>query len=242
MTIFDILFLLLFAVVIPTYSVIQFRKALREGPDVLAANRRSYYQSTIVFQWLLGIAVVALWATHGRDWTLLGFGFDMEGEFWIALGIVIATLSYFYRQLQMARSGPEAVREKFLKEFGGVIPILPHNKGDLRYFYGVSLTAGIIEEILFRGFFIWLTAQFMPVWAAAIIGIVLFALAHSYQGAKQFPALLAVSAVLMIVFLLSGSLWLPMIFHTLFDIIQGKLAYEVIGDDDLMPEGELDVI
>ena len=168
MTIFDTLFLLLFAVLLPAYSFVQYRKMLRETPQLLAENRQDSYRSTIFFQWLLWLAAFILWIVNDRAWAELGFKLEIHGGFWLAAGIVIISLSYFYRQLQQGQSGEQEIRDKLRKEFGDVGPLLPHNQSDLRLFYGVSLTAGIIEEILFRGFLIWYMGQLMPIWAAAL--------------------------------------------------------------------------
>ena len=241
MTTPDALFLLLFAVIVPIYGLIQYRRLWKEEPEALAANRRSYYNSTIIFQWTMGLVLVALWIAKGRDWPALGFTSNIGDSFWIAMLIAAGTLGYFYFQLQKAKNGDAAVRNKIRRGFGDTDPILPHNRGDLQHFYGVSFTAGTIEEVVFRGYWIWLLSQFMPVWVAAAIGIIHFALVHSYQGARQLPALLTVSTALMIVFLLSGSLWLPMVLHIGIDVIQGHLAYEILSRDNFIEQTEADL-
>lgn len=45
--------------------------------------------------------------------------------------------------------------------------LLPGNGNELGRFYGVSLSAGIVEEIVRRGFLIWYLTLFMPVWSVA---------------------------------------------------------------------------
>ena len=97
----------------------------------------------------------------------------------------------------------------------------------------MSITAGIAEELVWRGFFIWYLSQFMPVWAAAVVSTVGFGVAHAYQGWQNVPKILLVGAVFALLFLMSGSLWLPMLFHAVVDISQGRLAYDVINRVDL---------
>lgn len=232
MTIVDAIFILLFAGVLPVVSWKQYQDLLRKSPELIAANRRSYYKSTIFVQWILGFILIALWIFEDRSWNSLGFTSEVDWGFPVAILITVGSLAYFYHQLRGAENGDMHLITKLKAEFGDTLLLVPHNAGDLGPFYGLSITAGIIEEILFRGYFIWFFAQFLPLWAAAVTGIVLFALAHSYQGFKQFPMLLVISTVLMVVFLLSGSLWLPMFLHAIGDMIQGKLAYTIMKDDN----------
>ena len=68
------------------------------------------------------------------------------------------------------------------------------NGNELARFYGLSITAGIVEEVLWRGFLIWYLSQFMPVWGAALISTIGFGLAHAYQGLRQVPQITIVGA------------------------------------------------
>jgi membrane protease YdiL (CAAX protease family) len=92
----------------------------------------------------------------------------------------------------------------------------------------LSITAGIVEETLWRGFLFWYLGQFMPLWAAAIISAVGFGLAHSYQGLANVPRVAIVGAVFSGLYLLTGSLWLPIILHIAVDLLQGRMVFEVL--------------
>lgn len=235
-TIWDVLLGLIFVVIIPVSSYRNYQKLLRESRELIARNRRKYYWQTIIVQWGMCIALMVLWSVTARDWAALGFGLETGAGFWIGTAVTVAVLAYFYLQLRQTRRGDKTVKQSLYEQFGETIPVLPHNRGDLAHFDVLSFTAGIVEEILFRGFLIWGFASFMPLWVAAGVGIVLFGLAHSYQGWKQLPPLLLISAVLMGVFLISGSLWLPMLLHVVADLLQGRLALEVVSEGDMALE------
>ena len=72
----------------------------------------------------------------------------------------------------------------------------------------------------------------MPVWAAAVISAVGFGVAHAYQGKENVPKIIAVGAVFVTVYLVSGSLWLPIVLHAAVDLFQGRTVYEVIKRDE----------
>jgi membrane protease YdiL (CAAX protease family) len=68
----------------------------------------------------------------------------------------------------------------------GVQRLLPHSRSELIVFMAVSATAGIVEEIIFRGY---LQRQFaalrMGGWTAVTLQAVIFGLAHGYQGSSH---------------------------------------------------------
>ncbi len=69
------------------------------------------------------------------------------------------------------------------KQIGPLVTLLPHTRPELGWFVGVSLTAGICEEFLFRGYFIWTFERWLGWWGAAALSIPFFAALHAYQGA-----------------------------------------------------------
>lgn len=232
MGIWDILILLTFCVIIPVISFVYFRRALRESPEEIARDRIKNYRNTMIWQWALCMALFLVWQLNGREWADLGFRFETGLGLWVGAALTFATLGFFYLQLHQASAGKPGVKEEMVKQFGDVAMFMPQLRPELNSFYGLSLTAGIVEEILFRGYFIWVFSQFLPLWAAALLGVVIFALVHSYQGWKNLPALFIISAILMGVYLLTGSLWLPMLLHIIGDMIQGRLAFVVLKDVD----------
>jgi len=51
---------------------------------------------------------------------------------------------------------------------------------------------------------------------------------HSYQGLANIPRVAMIGAVFSGLYLLTGSLWLPIILHAAVDLLQGRLAYDVM--------------
>jgi membrane protease YdiL (CAAX protease family) len=121
---------------------------------------------------------------------------------------------------------------RFRSQLGPLEIILPAKESELQRFTWLSLTAGIVEETLWRGYLFWYLLHYMPLWSAALISTLAFGLAHAYQGIGNVPKIIAVGAVFAILYMLSGSIWLPILLHALVDLIQGRLAYEIVVRTD----------
>ena len=89
----------------------------------------------------------------------------------------------------------------------------------------MSITAGIVEETIWRGFLFWYFGQVMPLWAAAVLSAIGFGLAHAYQGFRAVPRIIAVGSIFVLLYLLTGSLWLSMLLHAIVDMLQGRAIF-----------------
>ena len=72
---------------------------------------------------------------------------------------------------------------------------------------------------------IWYFSLFLPLWLAALISAIGFGLAHAYQGIENLPKVTIVGFAFTGLYLLTGSLLLPMVLHAAVDVLQGRLAY-----------------
>lgn len=232
MLILDHLFIFAIAIVYPIVSVIGYRRLQARIAKGEVVKRTDMYNSTLISHWCLFAVALALWAYSDRTWTELGFGLQMDTAFAAAAVLTIAGILALYGQRRhFLGDGPKGL-EKFRAHLGDLDIFLPRNGNELGRFYGLSLTAGIVEEVLWRGFMIWYLALFMPVWAAAVVSSIGFGIAHAYQGIKNMPQITLVGGAFALLFILSGSLWLPMIMHAAVDMFQGRLAYDVISRTD----------
>jgi uncharacterized protein len=114
-----------------------------------------------------------------------------------------------------------AAREKILRAFQRLAFILPVTPEERAWFALVSVTAGICEEILYRGFLIRYLSNgpwHAGLWIALAIASISFGLAHGYQGLSGIIGTALLGAVMAVLFLASGSLWLPMSLHAIIDL------------------------
>jgi membrane protease YdiL (CAAX protease family) len=198
-------------------------RLLREQPS--ATHRIRSYQKTIGWLWL---ASLLLLATVPAD-TLFRPALSLEflstvrehRVFWPAmLGMLIALMAGLVLPVIMARRNPTAAQQA-ISQYARIWFFMPYSATERWWFAGACLSAGICEEIIYRGFLIPFLAT-GPValgpWGAILIAAIVFGLAHGYQGWTGMVATGVIALLMTTLFIASGHLWLPMLVHALMDI------------------------
>jgi len=170
------------AVVYPLIGLRRYRRIEHLPEPLPSTTRLRIYWSLIASQWTL-VALIAFVLTRGgRSFADLGQTLGAWPRVTIGIGAgllaLFAVLSVFTtRQLRVASASDLPSR---MRRAG---KILPRNERERGWFVGVALTAGVCEEILYRGF--------LPWWIAGLTGSVglgfglsaiVFGLGHAYQG------------------------------------------------------------
>jgi hypothetical protein len=223
----DHIFILLVFVALPIYSTTSTRRYLAGIEAGDPANLIGSYMETIRMQWVFLAALGIAWWLLGRPTTDLGFrnleGVQLRrGASALLVMIVVLVVSWF----RIKRLGSEE-KEKYIDGLGQMVHFLPKTDRDFRYFVGLSITAGIVEEIVFRGFVLWYLGSFMPLWAAVGVSSVSFGLGHVYMGIGAGVRAGLVGLAFAIYYILTGSIWFPILAHATFDILQGAMGVEL---------------
>lgn len=221
--------LLLWLVGMPVYTALTFEKHKKQLIDGSLSRSRAY-KDTIVFLWiptfiLLGI----LWLTDRTVATIgLTFSYSM-GEL-IGLGVILILAIIAAWNISGLRTNAES-RATLAKEFQPVSYYLPQTKGELAWFnLGVSTTAGFCEELIFRGYLLWLLTPHVGLIGAIAISSALFGLNHIYQGWAGVLKTGIMGLIFALVFWATGSLWAAILLHVLVDVFAGFQSYLVLRD------------
>lgn len=100
--------------------------------------------------------------------------------------------------------------------------LLPQRAGEILLWVGVSLSAGICEEVVFRGYFQRQFAIFTSSkWIALFLQAGLFGISHGYQGLEACVRIAIFGALYGLLALWRGSLRPGMIAHAGSDILSG---------------------
>ena len=226
--VFDHILFFVVAVAQPILGHRSFQKLVRFAAAGHEIPIRQLYNRILIGQWLLFVLVLSIWHSEQRAWADLGFALRTDAI--ASVGVALAALAFVMLALKLRQLDPGnvEVRNALLDRLGTIELILPRTRGQLRHFYAVSATAGIVEEALWRGFMIWYFAQYLPPWAAVILSSVGFGLAHAYQGMINVPKSALTGAVFAMIYLLTGSLLFPILLHALADALQGRAVYRLL--------------
>ncbi len=221
LTLWDHVFALVTFLLLPAYSTrsigLVLEKIRREGEPA----RIWAYRQTILTWLSLTVILIAMWSALGRDWTAIGFQFPDPGPLLVGLAASALFLAVILTPLKNLSKSDISVQD-FEQQLGKVAILLPRSSKEGSWFFRLSLNAGITEEIIFRGYLIWYLQHFLPLLWSAVIAAILFGLGHLYQGVRQLPGLLLVSAVTVTLYVYTESLLVPVILHIVLDALQGR--------------------
>jgi uncharacterized protein len=184
-------------------------------------NRVRLYVLTLFFEWLLFVLVVAgvrhsgapVPLVLGDRWhsvrqVLRDIG--IAAAFWIVSAGILFVLAWLLRVAALGRK----------MDF-----ILPHGGVEISIWIALSITAGICEEAIFRGY---LQRQFIALTKNVPSGILLsaaaFGAAHAYQGFRKVILIGLYGAMFGILAHWRGSVRPGMIAHAWQDSLNGVLA------------------
>jgi len=128
--------------------------------------------------------------------------------------------------LNLVKITPQSA-QKISRQNSRVQFLMPTNAREYRTVITVSLVAGICEEIIYRGFLLWFLSNYMPLVPAIILANLPFALAHlTSTGIKNTLGAFVLALIFTGAFLLTKSLWLPILLHILIDLYAATLSYK----------------
>jgi len=98
----------------------------------------------------------------------------------------------------------------------------PQSPQEMPEWIAMSLTAGFAEELAYRGVLFGILMYWIGNWwTAALLCAVAFALGHAIQGWKSVLIIFVMSLVFQWFVRFSGTLYLAMVVHAVYDIIAG---------------------
>lgn len=196
--------------------------SLKSTPEQgLARLRMRAYLGTIILQWTFVVAITVLWLVRGTPWAALGLVPRFSIPFWIVSAILAASLYPLLRwraRLLAQEENLEKIRQ--MANGNGPGRLFPKCRRELLHFYAMSVSSGFTEELLFRGFLTWYLQHWLPLWPSALLAVVIFGLGHLYQGWSGALQAGVMGAIFALLYLLTGSLILPILLHVLINLHQ----------------------
>lgn len=200
----------------------RFEAALPSDPTA----RRWLYHRLLLLEWGLVVLVAGVvLVAPDVGWAELGLRWPDRAPSALAAGLaigVLAVLALSTRAVRVAQRRQARTDEPLkVPASPSVVALVPRTVPERRLFVGVAVTAGLCEEVLYRGFLLAVLialAPGTPDWALVVAGGLIFGLVHAYQGRVGIAATGVLGAVLTVLYLGSGSLLLPIVVHILIDL------------------------
>ena len=188
-----IVFVLIYEPIYGYYDFQKFKVNVTTNPHA----REKYYINSIVGLWAPTLYIILLVLFTELTFNHIGFtlpyintnvfGPIITYTVFALTGIYILAILYYMIGYHVSIN----IRTKLIeaknreKEKSEYLAIMPVSKREKKLWNYVSITAGLTEEIIYRGFLIFAFSYFFPnlsVWFVVIFASLLFGLAHTYQG------------------------------------------------------------
>ncbi|HUM05390.1 MAG TPA: CPBP family intramembrane glutamic endopeptidase [Terriglobales bacterium] len=207
------------------------RKRLQAGASKVKVR---LYRNVVVEQIVVTATVCGLWLFGGVPRANLGICAPRPWWLTVALGTMLA--GFLVRSGLRARPKAQELRASLDGKLG---VLLPDTKDEHRWFVAVSVGAGISEELAYRGFLFYYFSLLLP-WLNSIevvlLTSVVFGMGHLYQGWRGILKTGIGGLILAGLYLLSGSLLLPMLVHAAMDLQVPFIFWPQAGPLDVAQE------
>ena len=221
-TLFMLIILLLLAVAFPLMGVQDYRLLLRRTREGEADARVKFYKAYLIWLWPLTIGLVVWWLFLGNGLEPLGLIPVAEGRQWVTIGVGVFVMLAQVIYLETVSRNADALM-KIKKQMGALTHLAPQTRAEKRLFSMVAITAGVCEEILYRGLLLAALVSLLGTWPAVAISSLIFGLGHAYQGISGIAKTGLVGLVLAWLTVSSGSLFIAILLHAAIDLASGRL-------------------
>ena len=194
-----------------------------------AGARTRVYSITMAWEWLAAIFVAERWWVLARPWTALWL---LPPRGWRLLAGALAVLAGAALWRSQARALARLSAEKraaLRRRSGHLLALAPRTAAEYRRFVCLSVTAGICEELLYRGFLVWALQYWIGLGWAAAVSVILFGAAHAYQG-KDVVRPTVAGVVLQGIALLTQSILPGMLVHAMLDVMSGASGHTLLRE------------
>ena len=212
----------------------RFRAAVAGAePDV----RVRAYRHEIALQWIAAGVVAAVWIRRGRSWSGLWLTPPGMVGWLVSVVVALSMIGLTIRQLRAVEGASverlQRIRAKLIAaaaENPQLEFLMPRTAREYRWFLGLSLTAGVCEELICRGYFTWVVAPWLGAIGAVAVVSAGFGIGHAYQGRTGMVKTAMVGAAMGAIMLATGWLIPAMIAHALVDAGSGTVVFKALRD------------
>lgn len=214
----DIVLIICLLLVVPGWQVWRSRTEANRPPE----SRTTRYRRAIFGALALAALLAADWLVARRPVAALGLDWPISRAGLIGLAIAAVLLIALAVTARLKRQPADLERTVKAEEAASVLR--PETLGELRLFLLFVPIAGVMWELLYRGYLIWALTPALGAIGAVIIAALAYGLAHGFKSVMQLGASLASAFAFTIGYALTHSLWWLIVLHTALPLLGLWLA------------------
>jgi len=207
-----------YTVLVEPFLRTNFYRMLKKQLKFDPSARLLFYRTQVLWEWswVVVLALIVIPIPDPLHWLGLTLP-NMIG--WIILAALILGIGL---STYLLRRNPGAMAS-MQRSLETTSILLPSNPSERKWFAATAFTAGICEELLYRGFLMsYLTSNF-PMLARqfiliSIISGIIYGLSRAYLGVKGIAQTALTGFSFAIIYFLSGSLLPAIVFHILAEL------------------------
>jgi uncharacterized protein len=217
---------------VPALGYFRFRQSLARGNTLVSTRAKlTLYGKIVCSQWFLVAVMLFILRHHGLSARDAGQSLANAqltlGVTCVLVFILAIVSTIVLMRVRRARS------KNLIRGMGRMQKLVPAFGLEMAAFVAVCLTAGICEELLYRG---WLMNILMAAtgsaWIAVGIGAIVFGVGHAYQGIKGVLRAIFVAIQLGVLYVLVGSLIPGQVLHAGVDLLIGVAGALAVSRTD----------
>lgn len=205
-----------YTVLVEPFLRTNFYRMLKKQLNIDPGARILFYRTQVLWEWswVIVLVVIAIPIPEPLKW----MGLTLPNQFgWIILAALLFGIGL---STWLLRRSPRAMAamQRSLEASSILLPSTPRER---RWFAATAITAGICEELLYRGFLMhYLPSNFPTLdWLTiSILSGIIYGLSRAYQGMKGILQTALTGFSFAIIFYLGGSLLPAMVFHALAEL------------------------
>jgi len=211
-------------------------------------QKKKFYISGSFSLLIMGAVVMTVWLLFKRPLSEIGLTQPGNIQSWWRLSLIFV-LIYLLDAFVSFLSKKEF--DKTIEDFKKRTPFLPTKKSELPEYLLLCFSAGVFEEIVYRGYLVNYCWYLFDGYnyqrsLSVLVPALVFSVAHFYQGTKAVIKIFVLSLFFGYIFIYSGSLLIVMLLHFLVNAISGLLTIKYmkeegqqITDQDALVEKDL---
>lgn len=220
--------------VAPWLGHLQYQRTRRRLHAGDSRVRVRFYRHIFIEQVVVTATICGLWLFGGIPGARLGI--STPRPWWVTAVLGVLLGGFLVQAALRARPKAQELRAKLNDKLG---VLLPETVEEQHWFAAISIGAGISEELACRGFLLYYLSLYIPSFnrvELVLLSSLVFGLGHLYQGWKGVLKTGAGGVILAVLYLISGSLLLPMVVHAVLDLQVALIFWPADGSVETAPQ------